>query len=190
MASAVEIADGVWLHKGALSPSEQVFVFERIADVYGSRGSPHGAIAELARKAQPGRIALAFQAGEAAIPAELQALGFRIFQKLRGCAAEFHAQRLNAVLYPLGSDLRMHQDNLDGEVLLFSVGCTVSFQFHVKNDLPVQIAMESGDVVSFNGGTAYQVRHGISEVLAESCVHPELPDVLHRARLGLQLRNS
>jgi hypothetical protein len=78
----------------------------------------------------------------------LQTLGSRIFQMMRG-NVHFQAQRLNAVLYPLGSDLRMHTDNLEGEVLVFSVGCTVLFEVQVKDDPSFVLSMESGDVLNF-----------------------------------------
>ena len=94
-----------------------------------------------------------------------------------------------------------HVDKVLGWVVLFSLGCTAKFyikgpqmvQKKGKNTYSMQkyslivINFESGDVLVFNGGTEYNIYHGIDEIVSDTC--PPYLD-LPKSRISLQMRQT
>jgi len=82
-----------------------------------------------------------------------------------------------------------HCDKIEGWVVLFSLGCTA--RFYVKGpemSRKTTINFESGDALIFNGGTEYDIFHGIDEIRANTCpLHlPDLTDM----RVSIQFRQT
>ncbi|KAL6046605.1 hypothetical protein QOT17_022108 [Balamuthia mandrillaris] len=83
-----------------------------------------------------------------------------------------------------------HCDKVEGWVVLFSLGCTAMFHIKGKEMHKKEVLeFESGDVLVFNGGTEWNVWHGIDAIVPGTC--PSfLPDDLHNFRISLQLRQT
>ena len=62
------------------------------------------------------------------------------------------------LIYPPGSTLGNHTDGCGNWVVLFSFGRTVTFRCGPQTE-----DLESGDAILFNGGTKFDVVHGISK---------------------------
>eukprot|EP01084_Bolivina_argentea_P024594 45818_1 len=101
------------------------------------------------------------------------------------------SDRLNCVLYPLGSLLGRHVDNMNGWVVLFSLGCDAKFYLQLlsneKRRNGFVLSMKSGDVIVFEGGDKTRVLHGVDSIVQNSSPQ-HLKNTLKNARIGLQLR--
>jgi hypothetical protein len=87
----------------------------------------------------------------------------------------------SGLLYPSNGTLYDHVDGIGHYLCLFSMGCAVDF---TAGDRVVRF--ESGDAITFNGGGAHQVMHGVRTVYPGTC--PGCLPKLRNARLSLQLR--
>ena len=101
------------------------------------------------------------------------------------------SDRLNCVLYPLGSMLGRHVDNMDGWVILFSFGCNAKFYLQLlsneRRKHGVVVNMKSGDVIIFEGGSKERVLHGVDSIV-DKTTPLHFQGILSNARIGLQLR--
>ena len=104
---------------------------------------------------------------------------------------EWISDRLNCVLYPLGSMLGRHVDNMDGWVVLFSFGCDARFYLQLLSNKRrkhgVVVNMKSGDVIIFEGGSKERVLHGVDSIV-NNTAPKHFNGILSNARIGLQLR--
>jgi len=104
---------------------------------------------------------------------------------------QWRSDRLNCVLYPIGSMLGRHCDNMSGYVILFSFGCDAKFFLqklsnkHRKNGTLVN--MKSGDVIIFEASHEQRVLHGVDCIIPNSAPK-HFENILANARIGLQLR--
>eukprot|EP00483_Globobulimina_turgida_P011357 UN11379 len=101
------------------------------------------------------------------------------------------SDRLNCVLYPFGSMLGRHVDNMDGWVVLFSFGCDAKFYLQLLSNEQSRngcvVNMKSGDVIVFEAGDKTRVLHGVDSIVRNSTPQ-HFKATLQNARIGLQLR--
>jgi len=103
---------------------------------------------------------------------------------------EYKIDYITSFKYPKEEGcLTGHCDKIEGWVVLFSLGCTA--RFFIKGPEMARkttINFESGDALVFNGGTEYDIFHGITEILANTCpIHlPEITDM----RVSIQFRQT
>jgi len=83
-----------------------------------------------------------------------------------------------------------HCDKVLGWVCLFSFGCTAKFWVKGPN-MPTRkvIDFESGDVLLFNGGTEYNIQHGINTIVEGTCP-AFIPAKYQDKRISLQFRQT
>lgn len=94
-----------------------------------------------------------------------------------------------------------HCDKILGWVVLFSLGCTAKWWLQspqlaktgAANTMPrscfsLVIDFESGDVLVFNGGTEWNIFHGIDTIVANTA--PQFLPTLSESRISLQLRQT
>ena len=93
--------------------------------------------------------------------------------------------------YPVeGGKLVGHCDKVVGWVVLFSLGCSANFFVKTKN-INKKFEFESGDALIFNGGSQYNVFHGITSIVPDSCpTHFMLEDDLQSNRVSIQFRQT
>merc|ERR1719249_273350 len=96
------------------------------------------------------------------------------------------SDRLNCVLYPLGSMLGRHCDGMDGYVILFSLGCDATFYLQLlaneRRKKGVVISMKSGDVIIFEGGDEQRVLHGVDGIVPNTAP-AHFKDILPNGRI-------
>ncbi len=93
--------------------------------------------------------------------------------------------------YPIKEGkLTGHVDKVLGWVVLFSLGNTAKFYIKGPNMRErVTIDFQSGDVLVFNGGTEYDIFHGIDTIVEGSCPS-HLSQELGESRVSLQMRQT
>jgi len=79
------------------------------------------------------------------------------------------------LIYPAGSTLGRHTDGCGNWVVLFSFGRTVTFHCGGMSE-----DLASGDAILFNGGTKFEVVHGIDRVWGHATVHQGAKHVKRR----------
>ena len=210
----IKIEEGTFFLENFLSQEEQLTIYEECCKLYKNEANmfeTNGSIEQiLSKKHHKGRYLLSFLCDFNIIPKFYNQFAKSIFTKLDNYienkfknskdiyeslprvlpSNEWISDRLNCVLYPLNSKLGRHCDNVDGWVILFSLGCSVEFYIQVcsnENNKGTVYTMKSGDIIIFEAGNDARVLHGVDKVIPQTC--PKfLQKYLQNGRIGLQLR--
>jgi len=105
--------------------------------------------------------------------------------------SSYDAMYCTSFVYPIeDGKLNGHCDKILGWVVLFSLGCSANFW--IKGPQMKQreyIKFESGDTLVFNGGTEYNIMHGIDSINPNTCPN-FFPEEIHDQRISIQFRQT
>lgn len=94
-------------------------------------------------------------------------------------------------------NIHRHIDNRPGFVMLYSIGCTVTFYVNspkITEKDGIQFKFESGDILVFSATKRDGIDHGVDNVIDESCPKlllnkdPKLCEKLNHVRISVQTR--